>query len=54
YAIFSSLMILLPKLIGGYSGTMVSAWGYEQFFLLTTLMGVPVLGLIWLADRKLH
>ena len=54
YAIFSSLMILLPKLIGGYSGTMVSAWGYERFFLLTTLMGVPVLGLIWLADRKLH
>ncbi len=54
YAIFSSLMTLLPKLIGGYSGTMVSAWGYERFFLITTLMGIPVLGLIWLADKKLQ
>ncbi len=54
YAIFSSLMILLPKLIGGYSGTMVSAWGYQRFFLVTTLMGIPVLGLIWLADKKLR
>jgi len=54
YAIFSSLMTLLPKLIGGYSGTMVSSWGYEQFFLVSTLMGVPVLVLIWLADKRLH
>ena len=54
YAIFSSLMTLLPKLLGGYSGTMVTAWGYEWFFLLTTLMGVPVLVLIWLAGRRLE
>jgi PAT family beta-lactamase induction signal transducer AmpG len=53
YAIFSSLMTLLPKLLGGYSGTMVTAWGYEWFFLLTTLMGGPVLILIWLAGRRL-
>ncbi|MCI5223885.1 MAG: MFS transporter, partial [Candidatus Electrothrix sp. AR4] len=54
YAIFSSLMTLLPKLIGGYSGTMSTAWGYPQFFLATTLMGVPVLLLIWLAGRRLR
>ena len=54
YAIFSSLMTLLPKLIGGYSGTMVTAWGYHEFFLVTALMGVPVLLLIWLAGRKLR
>ena len=53
YAIFSSLMTLLPKLIGGYSGTMVTTWGYEWFFLATTLMGGPVLVLIWLAGRRL-
>jgi len=53
YAIFSSLMTLLPKLLGGYSGTMVTAWGYEWFFLMTTLMGVPVLILIWLAGKRL-
>jgi len=54
YAIFSSLMTLLPKLIGGYSGTMVTNWGYHQFFLVTALMGVPVLVLIWLAGRRLR
>ncbi len=53
YAIFSSLMTLLPKLIGGYSGTMATAWGYPGFFLATTAMGIPVLALIWLAARHL-
>jgi PAT family beta-lactamase induction signal transducer AmpG len=53
YAIFSSLMMLFPKLIGGYSGTMVTAWGYETFFLMTTLMGMPVLLLVWFAGRLL-
>ncbi len=51
YAIFSSMMTLCPKLIGGYSGTMVSAVGYERFFLVTALMGVPVLFLV-VAARK--
>ena len=54
YAIFSSLMTLLPKLIGGYSGTMATSWGYEWFFLVTTLMGIPVLLLIWLAGKRLN
>lgn len=53
YAVFSSLMTLLPKLIGGYSGTMVTAWGYERFFLATALLGLPVLVLIWLAGKRL-
>ena len=52
YAIFSSLMTLLPKLLGGYSGTMVDAIGYSNFFLLTALMGIPVLLLIMLAARR--
>lgn len=51
YAIFSSLMTLLPKILGGYSGTMVESMGYEQFFLITALLGVPVLLLIWFARR---
>ncbi|MCW5202502.1 MFS transporter [Desulfobulbus sp. US4] len=54
YAIFSSLMTLLPKLIGGYSGSMVTNWGYHQFFLVTALIGLPVLVLIWLAGRRLQ
>jgi PAT family beta-lactamase induction signal transducer AmpG len=51
YAIFSSLMTLLPKIIGGYSGSMVESIGYTQFFLVASLMGVPVLFLIiWLSQ----
>jgi len=46
YAIFSSLMTLLPKLLGGYSGTLVEAFGYSGFFLFTTLLGLPVLLLV--------
>jgi PAT family beta-lactamase induction signal transducer AmpG len=48
YAVFSSLMLLFPKLIGGYSGTIVTSIGYPNFFLLTALMGIPVLLLIGL------
>lgn len=51
YAIFSSLMTLFPKIIGGYSGGMVENLGYANFFLVASLMGVPVLLLIWLLQR---
>ena len=53
YAIFSSLMTLLPKILGGYSGTIVENIGYEQFFLITAVMGIPVLLLIVLANKHL-
>jgi PAT family beta-lactamase induction signal transducer AmpG len=39
-------MLLLPRLIGGYSGVMVEKLGYAQFFLVTALLGVPTLMLI--------
>ena len=52
YAIFSSLMTLLPKLLGGYSGSMVDAIGYPGFFLTTALLGVPVLVLIIVTARR--
>ncbi len=54
YAIFSSLMTLLPKILGGYSGTMVDSMGYSNFFLTTALMGVPVLILIFFAGKHLE
>lgn len=49
YAIFSSLMTFIPKVMGGYSGSMVEVWGYSTFFLVASLLGIPVLFLIWLA-----
>lgn len=51
YAIFSSLMTFLPKAIGGYSGTLVNTFGYQKFFLVTALMGLPVLFLILWAGK---
>jgi MFS transporter, PAT family, beta-lactamase induction signal transducer AmpG len=54
YAIFSSLMTLLPKTLGGYSGGMVDALGYPGFFILSTVLGLPALLLVWLAQRHLQ
>jgi PAT family beta-lactamase induction signal transducer AmpG len=51
YALFSSLMLLLPKFLAGYSGKYVDAFGYTHFFTATALLGVPVLLLVWLASR---
>ncbi len=54
YALFSSLMTLLPKSLGGYSGGMVDALGYPGFFVVTTAMGLPVIALVLWAGRHLQ
>ena len=55
YALLSSLMLLLPRLLGGYSGVMVENLGYSNFFLVTALLGVPTLVLIvWQWRRSRH
>jgi len=46
YALFSSLVSLPGKLLGGFSGFMVTATGYVTFFILSTLALVPAL-LLW-------
>ena len=51
YALFSSMMMLLPKWIAGFSGVYVDHFGYAQFFVSTALLGLPVLVLVWLASR---
>ena len=51
YALFSSVMLLLPKFIAGFSGQFVDAYGYESFFIATALLGVPVLILVWFAGQ---
>jgi PAT family beta-lactamase induction signal transducer AmpG len=50
YALFSSMMLLLPKFLAGYSGLYVDHFGYNSFFTATALLGIPVLGLVWLAS----
>ncbi len=52
YAIFSSLMTLFPKVLGGYSGTFVESMGYTNFFIMTTLLTLPVIVLILVARRR--
>lgn len=41
YALFSSLMTLPGKLLAGFAGVWVDALGYEVFFVLTTVLGIP-------------
>ena len=53
YALFSSMMLLAPKWLAGFSGVYVDAHGYEAFFTSTALLGAPVLFLVWLASRIL-
>lgn len=43
YALFSSLMTLPAKFIGGFSGVVVDAAGYAWFFLYAGLLGIPAL-----------
>jgi PAT family beta-lactamase induction signal transducer AmpG len=52
YALFSSMMLLLPKFLAGYSGRYVDAFGYSNFFIATALLGLPVLLLVWLASKQ--
>ncbi|HPW07904.1 MAG TPA: MFS transporter, partial [Burkholderiaceae bacterium] len=52
YALFSSMMLLAPKFLAGFSGQFVDAFGYAEFFNATAMLGVPVLLLIWLASRS--
>ena len=48
YALFSSMMLLLPKWLAGFSGVFVDSFGYQYFFISTAIIGAPVLILIWL------
>ena len=52
YALFSSVMLLLPKFIAGFSGIFVDSYGYASFFTGTALLGLPVLVLVWLAGQE--
>ena len=54
YAIFSSVMTLFPKVIGGFSGSMVEVMGYANFFYMASAMGIPVIALIYFLKDKLE
>jgi len=50
YALFSSLMTLPGKILGGFSGVVVEWQGYPAFFTVAAIMGIPAIVLaIWVA-----
>ena len=55
YALFSSLMTLPAKFIGGFSGIVVESQGYFIFFLYTASLGLPAIlisSYLLLRDRR--
>ena len=46
YALFSSLMTLPAKIIGGFSGFVVDMAGYPVFFLYAGMLGLPAIALV--------
>ncbi|RJS93973.1 MFS transporter [Salinisphaera sp. Q1T1-3] len=53
YALFSSLMTLPGKFIGGFSGWVVDDYGgYAWFFLYTAVAGLPAIALLVLLMRQ--
>lgn len=56
YALFSSLMTLPGKVVGGFSGIVVDASGYAPFFLYAAAIGLPAILLsiyMWWRSRRL-
>jgi len=53
YALFSSTMLFLPKLIAGYAGGFVNLFGYPTFFIFTAIIGIPVLLLIMWINKTI-
>jgi PAT family beta-lactamase induction signal transducer AmpG len=52
YALFSSIMTLLPKFLGGFSGVIVDAAGYQFFFVYAALVGIPAILLVLYLIQK--
>jgi PAT family beta-lactamase induction signal transducer AmpG len=51
YALFSSVMLLIPKFLAGWSGVFVEELGYENFFLFSAALGIPVILLLLMLYR---
>ncbi|WP_250460048.1 AmpG family muropeptide MFS transporter [Microbulbifer litoralis] len=57
YALFSSLMKLPGKVISGFSGVVVDAEGYAQFFVYSAALGVPAILMatfLWWRGRRME
>lgn len=52
YALFSSLMLLPAKFLGGFSGDVVDAQGYVFFFIYASMLGFPAILLVFYLLRR--
>jgi PAT family beta-lactamase induction signal transducer AmpG len=52
YALFSSLMTLPGKFLGGFSGFVVDGYGYVTFFVYASLVGIPAILLVTYLLRR--
>lgn len=52
YALFSSLMLLPAKFIGGFAGDVVDIAGYANFFIYSTVLGLPAILLVLYLMRQ--
>ena len=52
YALFSSLMTLLGKFIGGFAGIVVDGFGYTMFFIYASGIGIPAMLFLIVAMRS--
>ena len=52
YALFSSLFTLPGKIVGGFSGVVVDAVGYVDFFIYASLLGLPAILLVMYFLRR--
>lgn len=51
YALFSSLMTLPAKLLGGMSGIVVDSYGYDMFFFYASFVGLPAIILVLMLTK---
>jgi len=51
YALFSSLMTLPAKLLGGMSGIIVDSYGYDIFFFYASFVGLPAIILVLMLTK---
>ena len=52
YALFSSLMTLVPKFLSGFSGIIVDTTSYVFFFVYASLVGIPAILLVLYLIRR--
>lgn len=52
YALFSSLMTLPGKFVSGFSGIVVDAYSYFEFFLIAAALGLPAILMVIIMMRR--